>query len=123
MSKEELMKIKLTKAELVDIIINNFVDQNGNLNLEGLDFEKFDGNIYIGKMKCKHNLNQSNQIVGENLYQQNQTVIGQLFQNNQKRIKGNIRRKKSWVEIDKMFTSLFKQYFVFVILPKINKKD
>ena len=66
--------------EIRDWLLENAVDEEGDLYLIGLDFSDFDGDVYINDMKVKRSLYQTNQKVGKNLYQDFQTV-GENFYN------------------------------------------
>lgn len=72
-----------TIEEIRDWLLENAVDDCGDLCLIGLDLSKFDGNVYINHMKVKRNLFQDFQKVGENLYQAFQNVGKSLYQSNQ----------------------------------------
>lgn len=61
-----------SKAEIKQWLLENCVDEKGNLDLIGLDFSDFEGDIFIGDMRVK-----------KDLYQQCQKVAGHLFQNHQ----------------------------------------
>ena len=67
----------------------NRVDENGNLNLIGLDFSDFNGDINISEMRVKGDLNQANQEVKGDLYQCSQKVEGDLRQSFQE-VKGDL---------------------------------
>lgn len=60
-------------------LVENRTDENGNLNLSGLDFSDFDGDVLIGDMKVKKSLNQSWQKVGGDLRQNYQEAGGRKF--------------------------------------------
>ena len=75
--------------EIRDWLLENAVDSDGDLWLDCLDFSNFDGNVYIGNMKVKRNLNQDSQVVKGNLYQNRQDVQGDLHQDYQV-VKGNL---------------------------------
>ena len=87
-------------TEIRDWLLDNAVDEDGDLILNGLDFSNFDGDIYINGMKVKGNLHQNSQKVQGNLYQNYQTVQGNLRQSFQEvqgdyycsdvQVKGNI---------------------------------
>ena len=101
----------LSKEEIKKWLLENCVDEDGDLNLSHLDFSDFNGDIYTcfmkvkknlcqnyqkveGKLEQSHqvvrkNLSQWDQIVGENLLQTDQIVGGSLFQSNQK-VKGDL---------------------------------
>lgn len=91
-----------TKEEIEKWLLENCVDKDGNLNLIGLDFSNFDGDIYFRCIRVKNNLyqdmqevfgklEQDNQIVGGDLYQCKQEVKGTLYQCNQK-VDGDLRQ-------------------------------
>ena len=73
-----------SKKEIRDWLLQNAVDDNGDLNLDGLDFSDFDGDVRTSYMKVKNNLYQYNQKVGGDLLQYSQKVGGGLLQNSQK---------------------------------------
>lgn len=86
--------------EIRDWLLENAVDDKGDLILSDLDLSNFDGNVYICNMKVKKNLFQNYQEVGyvlyqefqrvgKDLFQHNQQVGGELLQNNQK-VKENL---------------------------------
>lgn len=85
----------MTKEELRDLIVREFMDEDGDICLSGLDFSDFDGNVDISFMKVKGDLYQncqtvegdlcqSFQEVGKDLYQRCQKVQGDLYQDCQK---------------------------------------
>lgn len=61
-----------SKEEIKQWLLENCVDKKGNLDLIGLDFSDFEGDVFIGDMRVK-----------KDLYQQYQKVDGHLFQNYQ----------------------------------------
>lgn len=69
-----------TKEEIKKWLLENCVNQYGNLDLTGLDFSDFDGNVYTFGMNVKKNLDQGFQEVGGNLDQSAQKVKGNLDQ-------------------------------------------
>lgn len=84
----------LNKEEIKQWLLENCVDEMGNLDLSGLDFSDFRGTVIIGSMKVGGNLMQgcqeasgvlwqSEQDVGATIFQENQKVGGYLFQDNQ----------------------------------------
>ena len=73
-----------TKKEIKKWLLENCVNNLGNLDLSGLDFSDFDGNVIIGQMKVKNNLVQDYQEVGLSLIQNYQGVGKDLFQDGQK---------------------------------------
>ena len=68
-----------TKREIKSWLLENCVDKYGDLNLTGLDFRDFDGNVLISGMKVKGNLLQCNQEVLGILCQYGQEVKGDFF--------------------------------------------
>ena len=42
-----------TIEELRNYLLENYVDENGNLVLDNLDFSDFQGNVYINNMKVQ----------------------------------------------------------------------
>ena len=61
-------------------LLKNAVTKNGHLDLIGLDFSDFDGDVYINHMKVKGNLWQNCQKVGGDLHQDFQDVGKDLSQ-------------------------------------------
>ena len=60
-------------------LIENRTDENGDLDLSGLDFSDFDGDIDISGMKVKCNLYQDSQTVGGGLRQDCQKAEGRII--------------------------------------------
>lgn len=69
-----------TKEEIKQWLSENCVKENGDLDLSGLDFSDFDGNVCIDHMMVKGSLWQGGQIVKGNLFQSNQLVGNILFE-------------------------------------------
>ncbi|WP_297638457.1 hypothetical protein [uncultured Clostridium sp.] len=69
--------------------MRNAVDEDGDLDLSGLDFIDFAGDVYISEMKVKDDLYQWGQEVKGDLIQNSQEVKGDLIQSDQK-VKGNL---------------------------------
>ena len=78
--EDYIVKEKMTKRELVELMIENFTNEYGTLDLSELDFTKFDCDVIISGMEVARNLYQDNQEVGEDLVQEYQTVQGEIFQ-------------------------------------------
>lgn len=78
-----------TKQEIKEWLLENCVDELGNINLSELDFSDFDGDVDICSMKVKMNLWQSCQKVGGTLYQRWQKVGKDLEQSGQN-VGGNL---------------------------------
>ena len=89
-NKKENMK---NKEEIKEWLLRNAVDEDGDLNLSGLDFSDFAGDVYISEMKVKGDLYQRDQEVKGDLIQGNQKVEGNLNQCYQE-VKGNLRQDK-----------------------------
>lgn len=84
---------KLTIKDLEKIMLDNFVNEYGDLYISRLDFSDFDGDVYINIMKVKKNLYQNWQKVGGDLIQDNQKVGGYLRQNKLKSHKTKIKNE------------------------------
>ena len=102
--------MKKTIDEVRDYLLENRVVERGYLDLDGLDFSDFDGDIYMSGMKVKRDLLQNNREVNGdlyqgdhyvrgNLYQGQQYVQGHLYQSEQK-VKGNLYQSKHEVQGD-----------------------
>ena len=63
-----------TIEEIRDWLLENAVDEDGDLNLSRLDFSDFNGDVFIEYMKVKKSLYQDYQEVGESLCQGHQKV-------------------------------------------------
>lgn len=74
---QELAEQKIAVREL---LLKYCVNSEGNLDLSGLDFRHFNGDIDISGMQVKGNLIQSYQHVYGDLIQCNQEVEGNLDQ-------------------------------------------
>lgn len=72
-----------TIEEVKQWLLENRVNKYGDLDLSGLDFSDFDGNVLICNMRVKKSLHQEYQNVGENLFQNVQKVGGNLYQSSQ----------------------------------------
>lgn len=83
LKKEKELKHEKIIQEVKTFLLEKCINENGDLDISGLDFSDFNGDIIIGNMKVKNDLYQNNQVVGNNLIQSNQNVEGELFQRNQ----------------------------------------
>lgn len=83
----------ISNKELVEYLLKNRVDRNGNLNLEGLDFSFFDGDIDISGIVAKGNIYQSCQKSGKSIYQDHQVACVDIVQEHQ-RAYGNIYQSR-----------------------------
>ena len=82
----------MTKKELVKLLVENFKDEVGNLDLSGLDFTKEDiKGVVISKMKVNGHLFQEKRKVQGDLWQAEQEVSGSLHQEMQ-RVKGDLEQ-------------------------------
>lgn len=61
-------KQKMSKKELVKLIIENFSDEHGNVNLSSLNFYGIKGNVYITGIKVPNSLYISNTYVNKTFY-------------------------------------------------------
>lgn len=107
------MKNKMNIEELRDLIIDNFTDESGHIDISGLDFSSFDGNVRITSIKVKNDLLIGHQTVGGDMYagrnrvsrclmqcsnfvkkdltQDKQTVLGRMFTTFNNNVKGGIK--------------------------------
>ena len=69
-----------SKTEIRDWLLVNAVDEYGYLDIQGLDFSDFEGDVDISFMKVKGNLFQERQKVQGELYQESHEVKGDLHQ-------------------------------------------
>lgn len=83
-----------TITEIRNWLLENAVDEDGDLMLDNLDFSDFDGNVYINNMKVKGNLYQYGHEVQEDLYQIEQRVKGDLH-NTDNEYGGNLYENQS----------------------------
>lgn len=79
----------LSKEEIKKWLLDNCIDENGDLDLRDLDFSDFEGDVDISGMSVKKNLMQNLQEVGGYLCQDNQIVEEDLDQHEQ-RVKGTL---------------------------------
>ena len=75
--------------ELRDYLLENYVDEVGDLYIPGLDFSNLDGDVYTGGMKVKGDLYQSQHEVEGTLYQSYHKVKGSLIQDKHE-VKGDL---------------------------------
>ena len=88
----------MTKKELVKLLVDNFKDEVGNLDLSGLDFTNEDLNcVIISEMKVNRHLFQNRQQVQGSLWQDEQEVSGSIWQSNQT-VKGNLYQNRQQVK-------------------------
>lgn len=80
-----------TIEEIRYYLLENRVDEDGDLMLDVLDFSDFSGNVYITGMKVQGDLFQDSQEVQGSLYQHYQKVQGGLHQQCQK-VQGHLRQ-------------------------------
>ena len=72
--------MKKTIEEVRDYLLENRVDEDGDLDLTGLDFSDFGGDVYIGRMNVQGDLFQSVHKVQGDLYQNKHEIQGNLYQ-------------------------------------------
>lgn len=70
------------KEELRNYLLENYVNEYGDLDLGGLDFSDFQGNVCINNMKVQGDLYQHGHEVEGNLFQSGHEVQGGLSQRN-----------------------------------------
>ena len=85
--------------EVRNWLLANRVNEYGDLNLIGLDFSEFNGDIYISNMNVKKDLYQCNQEVQGNLFQDSQIVQGSLDQSFQE-VQGSLDQSFQEVQGD-----------------------
>ena len=73
-------RMKKTIEEVRDYLLENRVDEHGDLNLMGLDFSDFGGDVHISRMNVQGDLFQSVHKVQGDLYQSSHNVQGDLAQ-------------------------------------------
>ena len=88
------------KEEIKEWLLRNAVDEDGDLNLSGLDFSDFAGDVYISEMKVKGDLYQRDQEVKGDLIQKYQKVEGSLYQD--KIINGKTK-EQAFREVEKIY--------------------
>lgn len=69
-----------TKEEIRDWLLNNCLDEEGNLILSNLDFSNFEGDVYMNGLKVKHSLHLNFQEIGGDVGQVGCTIAGRLYQ-------------------------------------------
>lgn len=80
----KIMNNKMTKEDLVKLLVANFKNEKGYVDLSKLDFTNEDiKGVKINLMKVDGDLNQCCQMVSGDLRQGYQMVEGSLFQSNQ----------------------------------------
>ena len=87
------------KEEIKEWLLRNAVDEDGDLDLSGLDFSEFGGYVNISGMKVKGDLYQRDQEVKGDLIQNYQKVQGNLHQAAQE-VKGNLHQGNQKVKGD-----------------------
>ena len=96
--EDYIVKEKMTKQELVELLAENFINEQGTLDLSNLDFRTLDCDVDISGMKVSRTLVQSNQ-KADNIFQDEQEVGGSLFQNRHK-VGGNLYQDNQKVQVD-----------------------
>jgi hypothetical protein len=100
---------KMTKQELVKFLVANLKNEQGYVDLTGLDFTKEDIDcVIISEMKVDGDLYQEDQTVKGDLWQDEQEVEGDLTQNRQQvqgrvmqnyqRVRGNLIQNRHKVK-------------------------
>ena len=100
----------ISNEELVEFLLKNRLDDDGDLDLSGLDFRGLTENVSIRDMKVDGTLFQDYQTVGKSLFQGNQEVKASIIQGSQKvgmnlyqnrqKVKGNLYQSTQCVEKD-----------------------
>lgn len=94
-----MSKNVLTAAEIKEWLLENCLNERGDLWLKGLDFSDFDGDIFIFNWRVKRNLNQYQHDVGGDLYQSHHKVGGDLNQSYHK-VAGDLNQRSHEVAGD-----------------------
>lgn len=74
--------MKKTIEEVRDWLLENRVNKYGYLDLAGLDFSDFCGDVFIDGMKVNGSLSQDEHSVKRDLFQSRHNVQGHLYQSN-----------------------------------------
>lgn len=82
----------LHPREITKWILENCVDENGDVDISCLNFWNFEGNVKMCNIKVKHNLYQNMQIVGGDLHQNYQYVEGAIYQERQTSVQEKIKQ-------------------------------
>ena len=93
--------------EIKKYLLENRVDDDGDLDLEDLDFSDFEGNVTISGMKVRRDLYQCWQTVQGNLNQDSQEVKGDLYQSRQM-VQGNLSQSLQTVLGD--LSNIYNEY-------------
>lgn len=104
-----------TIKEIRDWLLENAVDDKGDLILSDLDLSDFDGNVFICNIKVKKSLFQNFQKVGEDLHQDCQDVGESLWQDHQ-----NVGKEFYNHKLDK--DEYWEEYKDYVVRIKRHKK-
>ena len=88
-----------TNEEITKWLLENAVNEEGDLSLRGIDLSKFDGNVFITDRKVKKDLSLNDCEVDGDLFQNFQVVNGDLFQDKQY-VKGDLWQDNQNVEGD-----------------------
>ena len=70
----------LTPKEAKKLLLDNFTDEDGDLDISNIDLSDFEGDVYLSGWKVKRDLFQGFQDVGGDLCQYSQKVGGCLYQ-------------------------------------------
>ena len=70
----------MTKTDLVELLKKEFTNAKGNIDIYGLDFGEFEGNLNLGGMKLKGDIHQSLHKNKGDIYQSYHANKGHVFQ-------------------------------------------
>lgn len=72
--------MKKTKEETVKWLLENRIDEDGNINISNLDFGEFKGNLLMDGMRLKRNIDQSQHENEGYIYQYGHKNKGHILQ-------------------------------------------
>lgn len=70
----------MTKQELVKLLKREFTNEDGNIDISGLDFGEFEGFIDLSKIKSKGNVYQGHHCNEGNVFQSFHSNEGDVYQ-------------------------------------------
>lgn len=68
-----------SKQAIKEWILENCIDEDGDINLTGLDFSDFEGNVYLSGMQVKNDLHINAFLIGGDLWQTYLSVGGKVY--------------------------------------------
>lgn len=125
--------MKMNNKDFIAFLKENRSDEDGNIDLNNLNFGKFDkninisrlttrGNLYINNSTIGGDLKQNNQSVGGNLDQSQQIVKGNLIQTRQK-FKGKMTQNEQYINTKKDCTENGYATYTPVITKELTRNE